>query len=210
MSRMETMSAEMSIPTLLWLELIMGGGAMKDWCKNELTTIIWLRNDVSPDMIGLGLSAYNQTHHSGRNNLGQSCTYKWSEQVNKCMKCYVQSSFLSPISTHSPLLQVNWSSEQVVKDIIVFPKSPKQKKSLWISHSWGPESKIWLCSTVSTNIYTHKQILENGCTGCIHPGVVGHPHGPQLLLWVIGDYGVLLSLEHDIACLIIHNLTIRP
>ena len=122
----------------------------------------------------------------------------------------VMYTFLSPISTQSPLLQVNWSSEQVVKDIIVFPKSPKQKKSLWISHSWGPESKIWLCSTVSTNIYTHKQILENGCTGCIHPGVVGHPHGPQLLLWVIGDYGVLLSLEHDVACLIIHNLAIRP
>ena len=40
MSRMETMSAEMSIPTLLWLELIMGGGAMKDWCNNELMTII--------------------------------------------------------------------------------------------------------------------------------------------------------------------------
>ena len=101
---------------------------------------------ISPDMIGLGLSAYNQTHHSGRNNLGQSCTYKWSEQVNKCMKCYVQSTFLSPISTHSPLLQVNWSSEQVVKDIIVFPKSPKQKKSLWISHSWGPEFMYTLCS----------------------------------------------------------------
>ena len=145
MSRMETISAEMSMPTLLWPEFSMGGGAMKDWCKNKMMAH-WFRNDpqsvTSPDMIGLGLSAYNQTHHSGRNNLGQSCTYKWSEQVNKCMKCYVQSTFLSPISTHSPLLQVNWSSEQVVKDIIVFPKSPKQKKSLWISHSWGPEFMI--------------------------------------------------------------------
>ena len=93
MSRIETMSAEMSIPTLLWLELIMGGGAMKDWCKNELTTIIWLRNDVSPDMIGLDLSAYSQTHHWDQNNLGQSCTYKTKAKRNlqssMCIECYV-------------------------------------------------------------------------------------------------------------------------
>ena len=54
---------------------------------------------------------------------------------------------------------------------------------------------------------THEQVLENGCTCGIHLWVVGHSHGPQLLLWVIDDHGVFLSLEHDIACLVIHNLT---
>ena len=72
---------------------------------------------------------------------------KVKETCSQVCALNVMYTFLSPISTQSPLLQVNWSSEQVVKDIIVFPKSPKQKKSLWISHSWGPEfMTLYVCT----------------------------------------------------------------
>ena len=45
-----------------------------------------------------------------------------------------------------PLLQVNWSSAQVVKDNKVVPTDPKQSKSLKTVHMWLPSK--YMCHLI--------------------------------------------------------------